>query len=1379
MKRPRGADTALADASAIEPLRLTVEEARLAPGHVLHVRGWCVALRPLRRVEIRLGETLLGRAEINLPRGDVADALPLYPNAANAGFAFRGTLPAGMADGTLTATAADADDRTASDTRTLAADLTALAPLLLTLEDAVLDGGMLRVRGWAVGIAPLEDVRLWLDDEPLGAADLLMPRADVGLAHPEYPGAAQSGFVLHRSVRVGAAGRVLRAAARTADGTERETSLPLAVTGDAAAAAPPPDAATEPLRCFCDAAALSEDGALRVTGWALSRAGIAAVTVQLGTTELGVAEIGEARPDVAGAFPNIPGAANSGFRFAADLGRDCTGEHTLRLLVSDHAGAREQIEVPVRAEGRRADLDTEAGIKCFLDLPVVRDGRAAETVRGFLSLGGWAMSRAGIAGIEVFVDGRSLGQAHRGIRREDLHKALGVREALHAGFAMLVPPHALKRGAHVVRVVIRDRTGAAHEIAFTVECDPVPEGDGPWALRRKLTDAEIGLHRGVLDACRWQPHFTLLLTGELTAQARRRLRTTVASLRAQAWPHWTLAIAAEAMPDEVLPIVGQVRLLRADAATPLASLLADDDAALLLPLSPGDELGEDALLELALAGAQDRDADFLYADERRIDPADGEMRAFFKPDFAPDLLLSTNYVGRPWAVRAALLAGSGTTFSDLRQDGEYDLVLRLTERAASVRHVPKVLAARAARTLDAPAVERRALARALARAGVAGDVHPGCVAGTWRVQRIPPEAARVSIIIPTVATRGLIETAIASIRAHTPRERVEIIVVDNIQPDAPEAARWKPWFAEHADAVVEVLEPFNWSRFNNLGAQRATGNFLLFLNDDVEVQDGGWLDALLEHAARPEVGAVGPLLLYPDGTVQHAGQFLSGSIGRHAFRFSPAHEPGPFGLALTQRNVISVTGACLLTRRDVFDRVGGFDERHAVINNDLDYCLRLRVGGLRVIYTPHTRLTHHEMVSRAELRDSFDAAHLGATWADLFAAGDPYFNPLLAPDTDDYVPEQEPLRVLTIGHPLIAASRVRRILALKLDHIGDFIAAFPAFRRLKQAFPGAELTVLCAGASLTLAPLEPAIDRVIRFDFYHEVSERGRRHLARRDLERLEAELAPHRFDLAIDLRRQPDTRPILRHTGARWLAGFDRNSTHGWLDIAVEWEGDQARTHKRAHVSESLLALIDAVTAACAEDRRVLAAPPAPLRPPALDTLDPGRRLIAVHAGAGAENKQWPAANFAALIDLLTGADGAAVAIIGGPGEAAIADAVLGAVRRKQHVVSLVGAVKLADLPGLLAGCALYIGNDSGPKHIAAAVGVPTLGIHSGSVDAVEWGPMGPAAVAVRRDMSCSPCYLAFARDCHRGLACLTGIRVGDVWRTARRLLALRPPPG
>ena len=331
------------------------------------------------------------------------------------------------------------------------------------------------------------------------------------------------------------------------------------------------------------------------------------------------------------------------------------------------------------------------------------------------------------------------------------------------------------------------------------------------------------------------------------------------------------------------------------------------------------------------------------------------------------------------------------------------------------------------------------------------------------------------------------------------------------------------------------------------------------------------------------------------------------------------------------------------------------------------------------------------------------------------------------------------------GHPLVARESVRKILVVKVDHIGDFVTAFPAFRRIKRHFPDAHLTVLAARASLALAAMEPAIDRVEEFNFYHARSERGRRVVGRRELDALRVRLAPERFDLAIDLRRQADTRVILQATGARWLAGFDRGYAYPWLDIAVEFEGDLALHHKSAHVTESLVGMVDAVSARCDINRAVIAAPPARvsargrlvarlaedadtavLAARLADAQD--TRVVCVHTGAGAVNKQWPAASFAALIDLLAGT-GAVVVVIGGPDERAFAAGVLRMVRRRAAIASLVGRTSLRALPDILAGCDLYVGNDSGPKHIAASLGVPTIGIHGGSVDAGEWGAMGPRA--------------------------------------------------
>ncbi len=380
-----------------------------------------------------------------------------------------------------------------------------------------------------------------------------------------------------------------------------------------------------------------------------------------------------------------------------------------------------------------------------------------------------------------------------------------------------------------------------------------------------------------------------------------------------------------------------------------------------------------------------------------------------------------------------------------------------------------------------------------------------------------------------------------------------------------------------------MTDSFNWSRFNNQAAARATGDYLLFLNDDVEPEGSGWLDVLLQRAADEQVGVVGARLLYPNRTVQHAGMFLTAhGIGRHAFRFSGEDDPGYFGLSLLEREVSAVTGACMLMRRSHFDLVGGFDEDHDIINNDLDFCLRAAEAGLQVLYTPFATLIHHEQASRANMPDRFDNGKFFAAWRKRLGRGDPYHNPNLSTHHDDIRPEEEPLRVVHAGHPLFAPEDIRRILAIKVDHIGDFITGLRAIRKLKALFPNAEISVLAAPSAQSFAALEPAIAQVLPYEFFHARSALGqKKKLEEADIAELRARLQPYRFDLAVDLRKHPDTRPLLLASGARLLAGFDHSGQFPWLDIALEWEGDRGLHPKRTHIVDDLLNLVQAIATA------------------------------------------------------------------------------------------------------------------------------------------------------------------------------------------------------
>jgi hypothetical protein len=387
------------------------------------------------------------------------------------------------------------------------------------------------------------------------------------------------------------------------------------------------------------------------------------------------------------------------------------------------------------------------------------------------------------------------------------------------------------------------------------------------------------------------PFFTIVIREDAAqADSPDRRALTEASLRTQAYSRWRVAVG-----DPDLIYFGR-------------NVSQRDALDFAMVLNSGDQLGADALLMFAAEIALQPQADFLYGDEVRWDPALRAHHPWYKPDWAPDLLFSTNYIGRAWCASSRVLENTGLG-ARLGSVSDYEIVLRLTEAATAILHIPGLLLEQVADATEPPITERRALQHAVWRQAVDGQVAAGVAPGTYRLKRRVASFAMVSIIMPTCGANGRIETAITSLRKQTDYRHYEIICVENIPQTQP--AR-RAWVRAHADRVVQAPLEFNWSEYNNLGARHAKGDYLLFLNDDVEIIEPNWLHALLEHAARPEVGAVGALLLYPDGTIQHAGMFLDGAVGRHAFRGAPATDPGPFGLALTQRNVLAVTGACML-----------------------------------------------------------------------------------------------------------------------------------------------------------------------------------------------------------------------------------------------------------------------------------------------------------------------------------------------------------------------------------------------------------------------------------------------------------------------------------
>src|SRR5215213_3215899 len=422
-------------------------------------------------------------------------------------------------------------------------------------------------------------------------------------------------------------------------------------------------------------------------------------------------------------------------------------------------------------------------------------------------------------------------------------------------------------------------------------------------------------------------------------------------------------------------------------------------------LAQGDELAPDALFEVVKLLQEHPEADLVYSDVDEIDGEGNRSNPYFKPGWSPDLLLSEDYISYLSVYRKSLLKDVGGFREGFDGCQAYDLVLRAVERTNAIHHVPKVLYHRAAPGLLASSGEdnnrvrdraRRALSEALERRGLEGSVQDGYLPNRFRAKLKITGEPKVSVIIPTRDNVPFLKRCIESVERLTTYRNYELLIVDNNSRDRETVE----YLASIPHRVIPFRGEFNYSRINNFAVSQAEGEYILLLNDNIEVISGEWLEAMLEHAQRPEVGAVGAKLLYPDNRIQHAGVIVGvghpwePSVATHSYQYYYSGSPGYAGTLMTTINYSAVTAACMLLRKSLFDELGGLDEENLSIQfNDVDLCLRMREQGYYIIYTPYAELYHHESASRGQ-GSGFHAEHLymRERWGEVIDR-DPYYNP--------------------------------------------------------------------------------------------------------------------------------------------------------------------------------------------------------------------------------------------------------------------------------------------------------------------------------------------------------------------------------------------------
>ena len=641
------------------------------------------------------------------------------------------------------------------------------------------------------------------------------------------------------------------------------------------------------------------------------------------------------------------------------------------------------------------------GFTFWLDTPQTQAGTITVGVGDDLVVAGWLLCAAPVARAFAIVNGAVPVEIGHGLSRPDVGAAFagqGFHAASASGFRCRIAPPAPGSPIESVEFVALVGSDIHRLASYRVE---VARGDAALASLDGWP-AYRALHPEASRVAATRP-FLIVLRHDASApgpspDARRR---TIDSLAAQSHDNWRLLVADDPLRQESgfrgAGPLGPDRFVPSGDALP--GLVRREPDLWITTLRDGDGLAPDALACVAAHIAANPGVSFISTDERIVDGAARTVQDYRRPDWSPETLLAANYLGRSWFVRAGALPASLAQGGGLLDASDHGAALACAFEAGDPEHLPLRLrqgpALSGTDAADAAAVERL-----LHRRGAGAIVAPGRCAGTLRVRPARAHEPLVSIVIPTCGAGGHIAKLLQTLRARTRHRAVEIICIDNAPALDPGL---RHIIFERSDIAIQIDEPFNWSRFNNVAAAEASGEVLLFLNDDIEIVDDDWLTALVDETRSDDIGLVGPQLLYRDGTVQHAGMYMSaaGTFG-HAFRGYAAEAGGYFDLALTRRNVLALTGACMMIGTGLFVDLGGFEERHAVVYNDVDLCLRALRRGRRNVYTPFSRLVHVEAASRGDLPETYDDGQFARDWHDLLAGTDPYLNPGLADVSDPY-----------------------------------------------------------------------------------------------------------------------------------------------------------------------------------------------------------------------------------------------------------------------------------------------------------------------------------------------------------------------------------------
>lgn len=533
-------------------------------------------------------------------------------------------------------------------------------------------------------------------------------------------------------------------------------------------------------------------------------------------------------------------------------------------------------------------------------------------------------------------------------------------------------------------------------------------------------------YQQIIKNWEYQPLFSVIMP--VYNVDKKWLILAIDSVIDQVYQNWELCIADDKSPNPELRDLlldygnrdARIKLVfrpengNISAASNSALSIATGDYIVLL--DNDDKLTPDALYENAKLINQYPDADFIYSDEDKIDIKEKRSDPFFKPNWSPDYFHACMYTCHLGVYRKSLIEEIGGFRSEYNGAQDYDLVLRVVEKTKNIYHIPKVLyswrvipsstASDSGAKPWAYTAAMNALQAMIDRSDYPGYVERTDRDGFFRVRRKISTNSLVSIVIPSAGKSieikdkdepiVLLEQCVHSIRSSSSYTNIEIIVVDGYDLSGDILAN----IQGNDLRLVRCDHPFNYSMRMNLGVEEAKGEFVLCLNDDIEVITSDWIESMLEFSQQEDIGAVGAKLLFPNDKIQHNGVVVLNGNPGHVFYGYDQEHPGYFLSNIVNRNYIAVTGACLMVRKSLYEKIGGFDEFFPLNYNDVDLCLKLHQAGYRNVVTPYAQLYHYESMTREKGLQTKEWSNFNDRWRNYLDSmgGDPYYSPHLSDD---------------------------------------------------------------------------------------------------------------------------------------------------------------------------------------------------------------------------------------------------------------------------------------------------------------------------------------------------------------------------------------------